>query len=549
MESPADSFEDRVLVCTAFGADGAHTSRLLAAVGIAAHICPDAPSLCRSIDEGAGALFVAEEMLAPATASALMTTLERQPAWSDLPIVVSVVERELLREGYGLVGSLGTRANISLIERPVTARTMVNAVRGALRARRRQYGARSLIEELALARRQAEESSRAKGEFLATLSHELRTPLNAILGWTRMLKSGTLAPEKRQQALLIVERNAIAQTRLIADLLEMSRAVAGKLTFALHSLDPDGPIQAAIDSLRPAAEAKGIGLVTALEPSAGPILGDADRLQQVLWNLLNNAIKFTPAGGRVELTLSRSGGDVEITVRDSGIGIHPSFLPFAFDRFRQADSSTTRSYGGLGIGLSIVKTFVEMHGGTVRAASDGPGRGATFVVRIPLAPSVPPLLSIDYRSSKEKPAGTSFAEQGPLRLTGLRILVVDDEPETANLMARVLQDDGATVLVAESASAGYDMLVSEGPDVLVSDIGMPFQDGYEFIRRVRSSSERPQARIPALAVTAYARLEDRAKALTAGFDMYVSKPVAPVQLVAMVETLAKQPRESCGPER
>ncbi len=547
MPSPADSRENRVLVFTAFGGDGAHTSRLLAAVGIAAHVCADAACLCQAIEEGAGALFLAEETLVPATASALMATLEKQPAWSDLPVVVSVMERELLGAGYGLVGSLGTRANLSLIERPVTARTMVNAVRGALRARRRQYSARSLIEELALARLHAEESSRAKDDFLATLSHELRTPLNAILGWTRMLRSGTLPPEKHQQALLTVERNAIAQTRLIEDLLEVSRAVTGKLALVLRPIDPVGPIQAAIDSLRPAVETKGIHLVTALDSSAGPILGDADRVQQVLWNLLSNAIKFTPSGGRVEVSLSRSGADAEVTVSDSGIGMAPSFLPYVFDRFRQADSSTTRLFGGLGIGLSIVKSFVELHGGTVRAASEGPGRGAVFAVRIPLAPGVHPLAPEEDEPADGLPAGAPSGDRGAPRLAGLRVLVVDDEPDTADLFARVLKDDGATVLVAGSASAAYDMLVRDGPDVLVSDIGMPAEDGYDFIRRVRSSSERPQARIPALAVTAYARLEDRARALTAGFDMYLSKPVVPVQLVAMVETLAKRSRESCAP--
>jgi signal transduction histidine kinase/ActR/RegA family two-component response regulator len=542
MTSPSDSTEERVLILTAFIGDAAHTVRLLAAVGVTAEVCKSVTALCRSIEEGAGALFLAEETLAPAAVSALMTTLEKQPAWSDLPIVVSVMERELTDAGYGLVGSLGDLANVSLIERPVNARTMVRAVQGALRARRRQYDARSLIKELALARRQAEESSRAKDEFLATLSHELRTPLNAILGWTRMLKSGTTPPEKRQQVLLTVERNAIAQTRLIEDLLEVSRAVAGKLTITLRSLDPIGLVQAAMDSVQPAAEGKRIRLTSTLDPSAGPILGDADRLQQVICNLLNNAIKFTPAGGRVEVTLERRDADAEITVRDNGVGMNPSFLPYVFDRFRQADSSTTRSHGGLGIGLSIVKSFVELHGGRVAAASDGPGRGSTFVVRIPLAPGVPPPLSFDDCVTEPPPGDPPVGRRSP-RLTGLRILVVDDEPESAELLAEVLEGDGATVLVAGSASAAYEMLVREGADILVSDIGMAVEDGYELIRRVRSSAGRPQGRIPAIAVTAYARVEDGARALTAGFDMHASKPIMPIELVAMVETLAKQSRE------
>jgi signal transduction histidine kinase/ActR/RegA family two-component response regulator len=547
MTNPTESLEERVLILTAFAGDAAHTSRLLSAVGIAAEVCADITALCREIQEGAGTLFLAEETLVPAAASALQEALEKQSPWSDLPVVVSVMERELIDAGYGLVGSLGGFANVSLLERPVNACTMVNAIQAGLRARRRQYEARSLIEELGLARLRAEKSSRAKDEFLATLSHELRTPLNAILGWTRMLKSGTLAQDKREQALLTVERNAIAQTRLIEDLLEVSRTVSGKVTLALRSLDPVGPIQAAIESVRPAAEAGRINLRATLDPAAGPILGDAERLQQVIWNLLNNAIKFTPPGGLVEVTLERRGGDAAITVRDSGIGIAPSFLPHVFERFSQADSSTTRAYGGLGIGLSIVKSFVEQHGGTVSAASDGHERGATFLVRIPLAPGVAPLLPLDDRDAEALPASRSSSIDGrSSRLAGLRVLVIDDEPDAAELMAEVLEGDGAIVLVAGSASKGYEMLVSHGPDVLVSDVGMPFEDGYAFIRRVRSLPERPQARIPALAVTAYARVEDRARALMAGFDMHVSKPIAPIELVAIVERLAKESRKACA---
>ncbi len=535
---PTDPHEARVLVLTAFGGDAAHTSRLLAAVGIATEMCPDMPALCRAIDEGVGALFVAEETLAPPAASALLAALERQPAWSDLPVIISVMEREIIDAGYGLVGSLGSRANIILINRPVNARTMVNAVQGALRARRRQYEARSLIQELASARMHAEESGRAKDEFLATLSHELRTPLNAILGWTRMLQSGTLPPEKCKQALLTVERNALAQTRLIEDLLEVSRVVAGKLTLTLRTLDLSGPIQSALESVRPAADAKRIELRTKLDASVGPILGDGDRLQQVLWNLLNNAIKFTESGGRVEVTLEPRGAYAQITVRDNGVGMAPSFLPHVFDRFRQADSSSTRPYGGLGLGLSIVKNFIEMHGGTVGASSDGPGRGSTFVVRIPLAPGVP-LLPPGGSTAVALPSFPRLGEQPSHCLEGVRVLVVDDEPESAELIAEVLHADGATVLVALSAAAGYTLLLREGADILVSDIGMAVEDGYELIRRVRSSSQPRRARIPALAVTAYARAEDRARALTAGFNVHVSKPIVPTELVAIVEMLAR----------
>ncbi|HEY3821015.1 MAG TPA: ATP-binding protein [Polyangiaceae bacterium] len=527
----ANPHEDRVLVYAMFGADAAHTTRLLASVGITCKACPDMADLCNSIAEGAGAVFLAEETLVPAVAHQLMDCIDQQPIWSDLPVVVSVVEREIIGAGYGLVASLGQRANITLLERPVNARAMLRAVQSALRARRRQYEMRDLVEAVAAARDLAEASSRARDEFLATLSHELRTPLNAILGWTRMLRSGMLDTPKRDRALATIERQAVAQTQLIEDLLDVSRAASGKLRVSLRSMDPSDAVQSALEAVRPAAQAKGIELLADIDVTAGPVLGDKDRLEQVMWNLLNNAIKFTPASGHVRVSLVRSERDVEIVVADDGVGISPEFLPHVFERFRQADASSTRSYGGLGIGLSIVKSVVELHGGSVTASSGGPGQGSTFCVLVPLA------LGVDSNRSfpAARPSSPSSLVEGAV-LTGLRILVVDDDPEAIELLRDVLQSGGATVLTASSAAAGYDLLLAQHPDVLVSDIGMPEEDGITFIRRVRSVA---RTRIPAVAVTAYASVEDRTRVLGAGFDRHVAKPIEPREIVSVVGALVR----------
>jgi signal transduction histidine kinase/ActR/RegA family two-component response regulator len=533
----ADPRAERVLVFAVFGGDAAHTTRLLTSARIASEICTDVAALCRAIDEGAGAIFLAEEALVPAAALRIVAKLDEQAPWSDLPVLVSVMERELGGSGYGLVSALGDHANVTLLERPVSARAMITAVRGALRARRRQYQARSLVEELGRARDLAEASSRSKDEFLAMLSHELRTPLNAILGWTRMLRSKILSPERCERALATVERNAVAQAQLVEDLLDVSRAATGKLHLGVTEIDPACPVHSALEAVRPAAEAKRVEIQSAIDPGAGRILGDAGRLEQVMWNLLNNSIKFTPAGGTVHVTLARRDGRVEIVVSDDGPGIAPEFLPHVFERFRQADSSVTRLHGGLGIGLSIVKSIVELHGGSVEASSRGLGEGATFTVRLPPAPEaeVPP-------PSSERSAALALASPivHSTRLAGLRVLVVDDEPEAADLMAAALRAGGASVRKASGAAEGYALLLAHPTDVLVSDIGMKGEDGFAFIQRVRALSRSAAAAIPALAVTAYARVEDRTRALVAGFDMHVAKPIDPAELVQLVEILARQ---------
>jgi signal transduction histidine kinase/ActR/RegA family two-component response regulator len=377
------------------------------------------------------------------------------------------------------------------------------------------------------ARRQAEEANRLKDEFLATLSHELRTPLNAILGWAQMLRSGRLDEATTERAVETIERNAKAQAQLIADILDVSRIITGKLRLELGPVELPHVIEAALDSVRPAADAKEIHLAVRLDPQLPPLLGDANRLQQVVWNLLSNAIKFTPRGGRVEVELRQSGPGVEVRVSDTGIGIRPDFLPYVFDRFRQAESSTTRAHGGLGLGLSIVRHLVELHGGTVAVESPGEGQGTTFIVHLPVRSAA---LAVDRRQSH--PAWSAPP------LDGLHVLVLEDEADTRELVTLTLTQGGAQVTAVPSAAEALAALDRSLPDVLVSDIGVPGEDGYSLLRKLRAREPARGGLVPAVALTAYARTEDRLQAFTAGFQMHLAKPVDPAELVAVVASLA-----------
>jgi PAS domain S-box-containing protein len=371
------------------------------------------------------------------------------------------------------------------------------------------------------------EANRVKDEFLATLSHELRTPLTAVLGWVHLLRSRKLDAAMQQRAMEVIDRNAKAQAQLIADILDVSRIVTGKFRLEPSPVDIGPIIDAAVDSVRPAAEAKQIRLEPALDPRLGPLIADADRIQQVVWNLLSNAIKFTPEGGEVKLDIARAASQVQITVSDNGLGIEPDLLPYVFERFRQGDSSSTRSHGGLGLGLAIVRHIVELHGGTVDASSEGAGRGATFVVRLPLR-SAPRKESA--RPLAAEPAGTS--------LTGLCVLVVDDDEDTRDLVQMVLRQRGAQVLTAATVEEAVALVSARRPDVLLSDIAMPGEDGFELIRRVRALGVDEGGQVMAAALTAYARTEDRLKALWAGFQTHIPKPVQPNELAAVVASLA-----------
>lgn len=386
--------------------------------------------------------------------------------------------------------------------------------------------------------RAAEESSRLKEEFLATISHELRTPLSAILGWARMLRLGQLSDENAVKALDTIERNARAQAQLVDDLLDVSRIITGKLRMDVRPADPNSFVDAAVEAVRPAAEAKGVRIQKVMDTSAVAIPGDPVRLQQVVWNLLSNAIKFTPRGGRVQIRSERVNSHLEIVVSDTGQGISPDFLPHVFDRFRQADQKTSRQHGGMGLGLAIVRHLVELHGGTVSAMSGGEGQGATFTVTLPITP----IYQVDSSGSRVHPAASDLlpVDEATDRLDGLSILVVDDEPDTRELLKQGLEHCGATVRVAGSAAEAVDSIVETKPDILISDIGMPGTDGYDLIRQIRDLPPAKGGKIAAVALTAYTRVEDRLHALRAGYDMHVPKPVELAELVAVAASVARR---------
>jgi PAS domain S-box-containing protein len=392
-----------------------------------------------------------------------------------------------------------------------------------------------LLEAERAARAEAERVSLMKDEFLATLSHELRTPLNAILGWSQLIAMGDMDDDELRQGVETIERNARAQTQLIEDLLDMSRIISGKVRLDVQRVDLAGVVDAAVDSVQPSADVKGIRLRKIVDPLAGPVSGDPTRLQQVVWNLLSNAVKFTPKNGTIDVLLERVNSHLEITVHDSGAGIKPEFLPLVFERFRQADSSTTRNHGGLGLGLSIVKQLVELHGGTIRAKSAGENQGATFIVALPVA-------AVRNEGDREHPSAykAPVVDCDELHLEGLKVLVVDDELDARNLIKRVLKECRAEVTLAAGADEGLAAIKAVRPHVIISDVGMPGKDGYQFIRDVRSLMASEGGHTPAIALTAFARSEDRTRAMLAGYQVHMAKPIEPHELLATVASLASR---------
>jgi signal transduction histidine kinase/ActR/RegA family two-component response regulator len=428
---------------------------------------------------------------------------------------------------------------------PQTAIQEIRDVAGALTAAsetlaRSEVERDDLLRKERFARESAESADRAKEEFMAVLSHELRTPLNAVYGWARMLQSGQLKDKTLvERGMDAIVRNADVQVQLIDDLLDLSRITSGKMRLDVRVVELEGVLRGALDAVSPAADAKGLAVETAFDPEAGLVTGDPARLQQVAWNLLMNAVKFTPRGGRIELHLRRANSQVEIVVRDTGLGIAPEMLPHVFERFRQADSSSTRTHGGLGLGLALVKHLVELHGGTVVAESSGPGRGATFIVTLPIAiadvsTAVVPRLHISAASIE---LGSGVAS-----LEGVRVLVVDDDVEAVALAEAVLARAGAQVRSCLAAADALSLLRSWRPDVLVSDIEMPGEDGYSLISKVRALAAGEGGATPAVALTAYGRTQDRKRSLAAGYNMHVPKPVDPGELTTIIASIAGRPQ-------
>ncbi|WP_439566499.1 ATP-binding response regulator, partial [Gloeocapsopsis crepidinum] len=405
------------------------------------------------------------------------------------------------------------------VQRDITQRKEVEEVLAKLLLREQQV------------RMATEEASRMKDEFLAVVSHELRTPLNAMLGWSRLLRSRSLNEQTTIRALETIERNAQAQTQLIEDLLDISRMMRGKLRLQCRPIHLTNLIEAAIDTIQLAAAAKDIQIHSLLTTTKS-VFGDPDRLQQIIWNLLSNAIKFTPHGGRVEISLIEQNTYIELNVTDNGQGISADFLPHIFEQFRQADSSSSRKQGGIGLGLAIARNLVELHGGTISATSQGIGTGATFIVRLPLP------------RESDVPETTNDTEFSPESgITGLKVLVVDDEADARELLKIMLEQAGANVTAVSSVSEAINLIEQLQPDILLSDIGMPEEDGYSLIQKTKHLKTKSGKQIPAAAITAYARAEDQAKALQAGFQTHLSKPIDPVQLMTVVKTLAE--RTSC----
>jgi signal transduction histidine kinase/FixJ family two-component response regulator len=521
-----DSTDLRVLVCAPIGRDCVLTIELLERASIPCLACRSLLDVAERLAEGAGAILLTEETLGDPHLDELAAALAAQPAWSDISVLLfagSHRDEAALRT----VRKLEILRNVTLLNRPVRTSAVISTVHAALRGRRRQYELRDTLQALHKARSDAEEANQLKDEFLATVSHELRTPLNAIMGWVSMLRQARFDPARVASVLEIVERNAKAQAQIIADVLDISRMITGRVRLNQVPISLARVVVDALDSIRPATTAKCIEIRTDVEE--GPIVhADPERLQQVFWNIFSNACKFTPPGGRIEISLQGDEDSSVLRVSDTGAGIAPDFLPYVFDRFRQADQSFTRTHGGLGLGLAIVKQLVEMHGGQATAQSDGVGQGATFEIRLPSAAaarSAPP------RDDRQPTTTDAIPD---VDFGGSLVLVVDDDEATRDLLRTILTECGARVIAVANAAEAIAQLSLQVPAVIVADVGMPEEDGLTMIRRIRQRPPSAGGRVPAVALSAYARVEDREAALGAGFDEFLAKPAMPADIVRVI---------------
>jgi PAS domain S-box-containing protein len=521
----------------------------------------DLNSIITSWNQGAERIFgySAEEMIG--TSIVRLIPPERQGEEEEILSCLKRGERfehfetvRITKEGRQLHVSLtvspikdanGRVVGASKIARDITDRKLSEeALREARKiAEAANADRKRLLESERAARSEAERANHMKDEFLATLSHELRTPLNAVLGWAAALRAGHSLTEELEQGLETIERNARVQAQIIEDLLDMSRIISGKVRLDVQRLDLPAVVAEAIDTVRASASAKGVRLQAIIDPLNTPVTGDPNRLQQVFWNLLSNAIKFTPKGGRVQVLLERVDSHVEVSVIDTGEGISPEFLPYIFNRFQQADASTTRRHGGLGLGLAIVKQLVELHGGSVRVKSSGIGKGATFIVSLPVTVLHPLQEPWERGHPQSKPR--DLPSIPAISLNNVSVLVIDDELDARNLLKLLLESAGAVVYLASSAEQGMEHLLTKSVDVLICDIGMPDVDGYSLMRRIRALDDGQKSEVAAVALTAYARLEDRTEAMRAGFQNHLPKPVEPAELLAVVHSLAN-PRSKRG---